>query len=354
MPPAFRSRRPRRRRGPASTSSRSATATRSPRATITSSTSTGRRRSPSRTAARSRSWPSRIIAGSETRATSTRASGRAAGTRSRASPSSAGTFSPDSSPAIRELAVFVAPNVNSYKRFYGGVNWAGNTITWAHDNRTTGFRVVGHGSSFRVEARIPGADCNPYLAYAAMLAAGLDGIERELPLPPPYEGNAYAAEQAERFPPTLREAISALEAGYAGACRLRRRRRRPLPELRPRRAAPVRPGRHGLRARAGCSSVADREGAVDRQIAPFGNHLPVRIRFGEGAIATRLPDALEAEGASRPFVVVDDFMQGVPAVASRARTASRRPVATPSPRASRRSGTSRTRRAGSQPPALTP
>src|SRR5262245_41855390 len=114
---------------------------------------------------------------------------------------------------IRELALFVAPNVNSYKRFYGGVNWAGNTITWAHDNRTTGFRVVGHGSSFRVEARIPGGDCNPYLAYAALLAAGLDGIERELPLPPPYEGNAYAAEQAERFPPTLREAISALEAG---------------------------------------------------------------------------------------------------------------------------------------------
>ena len=109
--------------------------------------------------------------------------------------------------------MFVAPNVNSYKRFFGGVNWAGNTITWAHDNRTTGFRVVGHGSSFRVEARIPGADCNPYLAYAALLAAGLDGIERELPLPPPYEGNAYAAEQAERFPPTLREAISALEQG---------------------------------------------------------------------------------------------------------------------------------------------
>jgi glutamine synthetase len=114
---------------------------------------------------------------------------------------------------IRELALFVAPNVNSYKRFYGGVNWAGNTITWAHDNRTTGFRVVGHGSSFRVEARIPGGDCNPYLAFAALLAAGLDGIERELPLPPPYEGNAYAAEQAERFPPSLREAIAALEAG---------------------------------------------------------------------------------------------------------------------------------------------
>ena len=114
---------------------------------------------------------------------------------------------------IRELAVFMAPNVNSYKRFAGAGTWAGNTITWAHDNRTTGFRVVGRGSSFRVEARIPGADCNPYLAYAALLAAGLDGIERELPLPPPYEGNAYAAEGAERFPRALREAVSALEQG---------------------------------------------------------------------------------------------------------------------------------------------
>jgi glutamine synthetase len=114
---------------------------------------------------------------------------------------------------IRELALFVAPNVNSYKRFYGVGNWAGSTITWAHDNRTTGFRVVGRGDSFRLEARIPGADCNPYLAYAALLAAGLDGIERELPLPPPYEGNAYVAEEAERFPQSLRDAISALQTG---------------------------------------------------------------------------------------------------------------------------------------------
>jgi glutamine synthetase len=114
---------------------------------------------------------------------------------------------------IRELAVFVAPNVNSYKRFAGAGTWAGNTITWAHDNRTTGFRLVGRGSSSRVEARIPGADCNPYLAYAALLAAGLDGIESELPLAPPYEGNAYAAGDLERFPGTLREAAAALASG---------------------------------------------------------------------------------------------------------------------------------------------
>jgi glutamine synthetase len=112
---------------------------------------------------------------------------------------------------LRELAVFVAPVINSYKRF--AVNtWAGTTLTWAHDNRTTGFRVVGGGDALRIEARIPGADVNPYLCLAALLAAGLHGIEHELPLPEPYEGNAYAS-TAERFPPTLREGIAALESG---------------------------------------------------------------------------------------------------------------------------------------------
>ena len=90
-------------------------------------------------------------------------------------------------------------------------SWAGNSLTWAHDNRTTGFRVIGRGPKFHVECRIPGADCNPYLAFAALLAGGLHGIEKgELPLPEPHEGNAYAAE-VERFPPSLREAIGALE-----------------------------------------------------------------------------------------------------------------------------------------------
>jgi glutamine synthetase len=113
---------------------------------------------------------------------------------------------------IAELAVFVAPNVNSYKRFGAGATWAGDTLTWAHDNRTTGFRVVGREESFRVECRIPGADCNPYLAFAALLAAGLQGVEHELELPPPYEGNAYASD-AERFPPTLRAAVARVERG---------------------------------------------------------------------------------------------------------------------------------------------
>ena len=111
----------------------------------------------------------------------------------------------------RELAVFLAPTINSYKRYAAG-SWAPTTLAWGHDNRTCGFRIVGHGKSTRVESRIPGGDVNPYLAFAALLAAGLDGIDRELDLPPPLEGNAYESD-AERFPSSLREAISALEQG---------------------------------------------------------------------------------------------------------------------------------------------
>jgi glutamine synthetase len=110
-----------------------------------------------------------------------------------------------------ELAVFLAPNINSYKRYAAG-SWAPTTLAWGYDNRTCGFRVVGHGSALRVECRIPGADANPYLAFAALLAAGLEGIEKELELPPPFEGNAYESD-VERFPHTLNEAISALEQG---------------------------------------------------------------------------------------------------------------------------------------------
>jgi len=112
---------------------------------------------------------------------------------------------------IKELAVFIAPTVNSYKRFVPGT-WAGTTISWAHDNRTTGFRVFGAGRALRIECRLPGGDCNPHLAFAALLAAGLYGIEHELPLPEPYEGNAYASDE-EPFHSTLRSAIRALESG---------------------------------------------------------------------------------------------------------------------------------------------
>jgi glutamine synthetase len=112
---------------------------------------------------------------------------------------------------LRELALFLAPNVNSYKRYAAG-SWAPTTLAWGHDNRTCGFRVVGHGPSLRTETRIPGADANPYLAFAAIIAAGLDGIGRGLELPAPLEGNAYESD-AERFPHSLREAVAALESG---------------------------------------------------------------------------------------------------------------------------------------------
>jgi glutamine synthetase len=111
----------------------------------------------------------------------------------------------------RELAIFLAPTINSYKRYAAG-SWAPTTLAWGHDNRTCGFRIVGHGGSLRAETRIPGGDVNPYLAFAALLAAGLHGIERGLDLPPPLEGNAYESD-AERFPSSLREALAALESG---------------------------------------------------------------------------------------------------------------------------------------------
>jgi glutamine synthetase len=112
---------------------------------------------------------------------------------------------------LKELAIFVAPTINSYKRFAAG-SWAPTTLAWGHDNRTCGFRIVGHGPALRTETRIPGGDVNPYLAFAALLAAGLHGIERGLELPPALEGNAYESD-AERFPHSLREAIAALEEG---------------------------------------------------------------------------------------------------------------------------------------------
>jgi glutamine synthetase len=112
---------------------------------------------------------------------------------------------------IRELALMIAPSVNSYKR-YAAESWAPTSISWGRDNRTCGFRVVGHGASRRVECRIPGADVNPYLGYAALLAAGLDGIAHETDPGPELVGNAYEAGQAEPFPSTLREAVELWEA----------------------------------------------------------------------------------------------------------------------------------------------
>ncbi|MDP3911385.1 MAG: glutamine synthetase family protein [Gemmatimonadales bacterium] len=110
----------------------------------------------------------------------------------------------------RALTLLFAPTVNSYKRFRAG-SFAPTRIAWSKDNRTVGFRVVGHGPSLRVECRIPGADGNPYLAFAGTLAAGLDGIERKIEPPAVFEGDAYQAEELPRVPGTLPEAIAAFE-----------------------------------------------------------------------------------------------------------------------------------------------
>lgn len=109
-----------------------------------------------------------------------------------------------------EMTYFLAPFINSYKRFQAG-SFAPTKAVWSVDNRTAGFRLVGHGPSLRAECRVPGADVNPYLAYAATLAAGLHGLENELALEPMVEGNAYTGEAIREVPRTLRDALAALE-----------------------------------------------------------------------------------------------------------------------------------------------
>ncbi len=109
-----------------------------------------------------------------------------------------------------EFCLAYAPTVNSYKRYQPG-SWAPTRMAWATDNRTTGFRVVGHGNGFRPENRMPGADANPYLAFAAMLAAGLAGIEEDLDCGEEYRGNAYVDPRLERLPASLRDATDRFE-----------------------------------------------------------------------------------------------------------------------------------------------
>ena len=112
---------------------------------------------------------------------------------------------------VPEMMVMYAPTVNSYKRYQVG-SWAPTRIGWSGDNRTAGFRVVGSGSGLRIECRIPGADCNPYLTYAAALASGLDGIARKLEPPPMFDGNVYQAEELLHVPTTLGQATDLFEA----------------------------------------------------------------------------------------------------------------------------------------------
>jgi glutamine synthetase len=105
---------------------------------------------------------------------------------------------------LQELTLFYAPNINSYKRF-AAASFAPTAVRWGKDNRTCALRVVGHGPSLRVENRAPGADVNPYLALAAMIAAGLRGIDEGLELEPEFQGNAYE-DDGPKVPHTLRDA----------------------------------------------------------------------------------------------------------------------------------------------------
>jgi glutamine synthetase len=106
---------------------------------------------------------------------------------------------------LRELTLLLAPNVNSYKRFAAG-SFAPTTVAWAEDNRTCALRIVGHGPALRFENRAGGSDLNPYMALAAIVAAGLYGVENGLALEAPYKGNAYLATDRPRLPTTLRDA----------------------------------------------------------------------------------------------------------------------------------------------------
>jgi glutamine synthetase len=107
-----------------------------------------------------------------------------------------------------DVMVFYAPTVNSYKRFVDA-SWAPTRLAWSYDNRTAGFRVVGEGQSLRIECRIPGADCNPYLAFAASIASGLDGVRNRIEPPECFTGDVYAARHLPRVAGTLRDAADA-------------------------------------------------------------------------------------------------------------------------------------------------
>jgi len=109
-----------------------------------------------------------------------------------------------------DVMVFYAPTINSYKRYVSS-SWAPTRIAWSYDNRTAGYRVVGEGKSLRIECRIPGADANPYLAFAGAVASGLAGIEEQIEPPPIFEGNIYEARQMPEVPKTLNEAIRRFE-----------------------------------------------------------------------------------------------------------------------------------------------
>ena len=120
----------------------------------------------------------------------------------------------------RDITYFLAPYINSYKRFQVGT-FAPTKTVWSRDNRTAGFRLCGEGSkAIRIECRIGGADLNPYLAFAALIAGGLAGIEEKLELEAPFSGDAYVGKTLPEVPKTLREATQLprrLQAAARGA-----------------------------------------------------------------------------------------------------------------------------------------
>ena len=147
------------------------------------------------------------------------------------------------------MTYFLAPYINSYKRFQAG-SFAPTNLVWSRDNRTSGFRVLGHGPATRVECRVGGADVNPYLAFAAFLAAGLHGIEQRLELQPAFQGDAYKSGEVPAVPATLRDAVDRLDRSDGAAPGDGRRGDRPLCPCRPLGARRVRQGGHRLGAAA--------------------------------------------------------------------------------------------------------
>jgi glutamine synthetase len=105
---------------------------------------------------------------------------------------------------LSELTLLFAPQINSYKRYVPGM-FAPTAVAWGHDNRTCAMRVIGHGQSLHIENRLPGADVNPYLAVAAMIAAGLHGLDADLKLEPATTGSAYEGSHPH-VPHTMRAA----------------------------------------------------------------------------------------------------------------------------------------------------
>jgi len=110
-----------------------------------------------------------------------------------------------------EITYLLAPYIKSYKRFMEGT-FAPTKAIWSVDNRTAGYRICGAGTkAVRVECRVEGADLNPYLAMAALMAAGMDGIENKRQLEADFAGDAYGGTDVRDIPTTLRDAIVALD-----------------------------------------------------------------------------------------------------------------------------------------------